>query len=209
MSADPAPRAELARLYVMYAFASEFSGAEHEKVAVPAYQSALAIQEQLVREHPRDRRLRSNLAWTHLLSAWFAPEATVRSQSRAQAVAMFEALLGEAPGDTLARADLAWALFNSSWSPSPQQRTMSDRSLAMREQLVSEFPKSAEFRRDLASSLRLQAILVHGDEAAALPILSRSIDLDAAVGEDIRQHVDAIWLPTRPSDSELFRPSLY
>ena len=207
-SADATPRAELARLYAKYAFAAEYIGADHEKVAVPAYRSALAIQGQLIREHPQDRRLRSNLAWTHLLSVWYAPYGPVRNQNLAQAVAIFEALAGETPGDALARADLAWALYSSSWVPSAQQRTLSDRALAIREQLVNKFPKSAEFRRDLANSLRHQAVVFHGDEAAALAKLQRSIDLDTAVEEDIKQRVDAIWSPSRPSDSELFRPTL-
>jgi serine/threonine protein kinase/tetratricopeptide (TPR) repeat protein len=208
-SADAGPRAELARLYVKYAFAAEWNGADREKIAGPTYQSALAIQNQLVREHPQDRRLRSDLAWTLLLSVWFVPGGAVRTQSLAQAAAIFETVADEAPGDALARADLAWALYNSVWTgPSPQQRAVSDRVLAIREQLVREFPQSAEFRRELASSLRQQGILFHGDDAIGLAMLSRSIDLITGVEEDLRQHTEAIWHPTRPPDSELFRPSL-
>ena len=110
------------------AFTAEYIGADHQKIAVPAYQSALAIQEQLVREHPKDRKLRSNLGWTHLLSAWYGPDGPVRSNSLAKAVAIFEALASETPGDPLARADLAWALYNSSWSASAQRRAVSERS---------------------------------------------------------------------------------
>ncbi len=205
---DPAPRAELARLYVKYGFAAEANGADREKVAFPAYQSALAIQEQLLREHPRDRGLRSNLGWTHVLSVWHAPDGPLRTQSLAQAVALFEALVAETPGDALARADLASALYNGSWFAGEKQRALSERVLAIREQLVREFPKSAEFRRDLASSLRQQGKLFQGDDSAALVILSRSIDLDRSVEEDMKQHVEAIWLPARPSDSNLLRPTL-
>ncbi|HTA29819.1 MAG TPA: serine/threonine-protein kinase, partial [Candidatus Cybelea sp.] len=158
-SADPTARAQLAQLYVKSAFADEYIGADHEKVAVPAYQSALAIQEQLVREHPQDRKLRASLGWTHLISAWYAPYSPVRSNSLATSIAIFEALAGESPGDPLARADLAWSLYTSSWSAGTPQRAVSDRVLAIREQLLHEFPKSAEFRRDLASSLRQQGNL--------------------------------------------------
>ena len=40
-------------------------------------------------------------------------------------------------------------------------------------------------------------------------MLSRSIDLDEALEEDIKQQVDAIWLPARPSYSDLLKPSLH
>ncbi len=207
-SADPAPRAELALLYVKYAFAAEAIGADRESVAVPAYESALAILSQLVNEHPQDRKLRSNFAWAHLLSAWYAPDGPVQNHSLAEAVSTFEAVARETPGDALARADLAWALNISSWPPGSQQRTFSEQALAIREQLVREFPKSAAFRSDLATSLRRQASLLEGDGPAALAMFSRAIDLDSALEGDIKQQADAIWLPARPSYSDLLRPSL-
>jgi serine/threonine protein kinase len=207
-SADPAPRAELAFLYAKYAFTAEDMGADHEKVAVPAYQSAMTILENLVSEHPRDRKLRSNLGWTYLLSAWYAPDSPARSESLAEAVATLGTVAAEYPGDALAQADLAWALYVSSWPDGSQQRSFCERALAIREQLVREFPKSAEFRNDLETSLRRQGNLFEGDGPGALAMLSRSIDLDVALGEDIQQQVDAIWLPARPSYSDFLRPNL-
>ena len=152
-SADPAPRAELAFLYVKYAFAAEDIGADHEKVAVPAYQSALAILQSLVSEHPLNCKLRSNLAWTRLFSAWYAPDSPAREHSLAEAVATFEAMAGEFPDDALARADLAWGLYMSSWPAGSQQRAFCERALSIREQLVREFPKSAEFRGEPSNQL--------------------------------------------------------
>ncbi len=113
-SADPAPRAELARIYVKYGFIALFNGADYATVAVPAYESALAIQQQLVREHPENRALRSDLGWTYFFYAWGGNSSDAKRQALARATAIFEALVDEAPGDPLARADLAWAL----WRPS-------------------------------------------------------------------------------------------
>ena len=207
-SADPAPRAELAFLYVKYAFDAEAIGADHEKVAVPAYQSALAILQNLVSEHPSDSQLRSDLALTLVLSAWYQRDGSLRTQSLAEAVVILETVTGEHPDDALTQADLANALYVSSWPAGPQQRSFCERALAIREQLVREFPKSAEFRGALATSLRRQASLFEGDNPAALAMLSRSINLDIALEEDIKRGDDAIWLPARPSYSDVLRPSL-
>jgi tetratricopeptide (TPR) repeat protein len=215
-SADPAPRAELARLYVKYAFTANGNGADYNKVAVPAFESALAIQQQLVREHPENRALRSDLGWTYVFYAWCEPSFPATNQqaiARAtRAVAIFEALVGEAPGDPLARADLAWALTVVAWnSTGAVPRPLYERALAIREQLVKETPQSAEFRRDLACSLHDVTGVTSGhDSAAALAMLSRAIDLRAALVADMEHHVPAIWLPMRPRDSEalVLRPSL-
>jgi hypothetical protein len=199
-SADPAPRAELARLYVKYGFTAYHNGADYATVAVPAYESAFAIQQQLVREHPENRVLRSNLGWTYLFYAWGGDFTNAKNrQAIAQAIAIFEALAVETPGDPLARADLAWALYQSTWgsegSDDARNRAAGTRALAIREQLVKEFPQSAEFRRDLANSLEAQSSLLENDHATALAMLSRATDLRTALVADMEQHVPAIRLP--------------
>jgi len=213
-SADPAPRAELARLYVKYGFTAYHNGADYAAVAVPAYESAFAIQQPLVREHPENRVLRSNLGWTYLFYAWGGDFTNAKNrQAIAQAIAIFEALAVETPGDPLARADLAWALYQSTWgsegSDDARNRAAGTRALAIREQLVREFPQSAEFRRDLANSLEAQSSLLENDHATALAMLSRATDLRTALVADMEQHVPAIQLPQRSRDSEaIVRPSL-
>ena len=210
-SNDPSLRAELARLYVAYGLIARSTGADHAKIIVPAWQSALAIQEQLVREHPRDRRLRSDLGWTHIILVdQGAFNAATNRQIIASGVAIFETLVSEAPDDPLARGDLAWALWLASSSSSSEQRLLSDRALAIREQLVKEFPQSAEFRFELAVSLRQQDRLLEADPAAALTKASRAIELSTAVVADVENHVENIWLPSRSGDSVfLVRQSLY
>jgi tetratricopeptide (TPR) repeat protein/tRNA A-37 threonylcarbamoyl transferase component Bud32 len=210
-SADPAPRAELARLYAKYAFTAEGNGADRKTVAVPAYESALAIQQQLVHEHPESRSLRSDLGWTYIFYAWNGDFRAAKTQQIcAQAVTVFEALVREGPDDPLARADLAWALWETTWGPpDPRWLTLSERALAIREQLVKEFPHSAEFRRDLANSLHIHALHVQ-DPGAALAVLSRVISLREALVADMEQKLPSIWQPLRPRGSEalLVRPSL-
>ena len=205
-SVDPAPRAELARLYVKYGFTAYHNGADSGAVVVPAFESAFAIQQQLVREYPENRALRSDLGWTDICYAWCVDDDKYQ-QTLARAIAIFEALVDEAPGDPLARADLAWALFDSTWAGI---NDASARGLAIREQLVKEFPQSAEFRQGLADSLQRHASLLQDDHDAALAMLSRATDLRTALVADMEQHVPAIWLPSRPRDSEalLLRPSL-
>lgn len=83
------------------------------------------------------------------------------------------------------------------------------RALAIREQLVKEFPQTAEFRQCLATSLQWQSRL-QDNPAAALALLSRATDLRTSLVADMDHHVPAIQLPMRPRESEarLIRPSL-
>jgi tetratricopeptide (TPR) repeat protein len=210
-SADPAPRAELARLYVKYGFTATENGTDYTTVAVPAFESAFAIQEQLVREHPHDRAFRSDLGWTYIFYVWHGDSSSAKSQqAREKAVAIFEALVQEDPSDPLARADLAWALSESTWgSGAPRRLASMERSIAIREQLVKEFPQSAEFRRDLANVLSFYANDLK-DPAAALATESRAIHLQETLVADMEQHLPAIWSPAHPQGSEarLLKPSL-
>jgi tetratricopeptide (TPR) repeat protein len=211
-SADPAPRAELARLYVKYGFTADGNGVDSLTVVSPAYDSALAIQEQLVREHPENRALRSDLGWSYFFNVWGGDISSgKRKHSVAQAIETFEALVKETPDDPLARADLGWALWRQGVGGADiaGDPAATARSLPIREQLVKEFPQSAEFRRELATSLQWQSRL-EDDPATALAMLSRATELRTALAADMEQHVPAIWLPARPRDSEarLIRPSL-
>ena len=211
-SADPSPRAELARLYVKYGFAASFNGADRTTVAIPAYRSALEIQEQLLSQHPNDQALRSDLAWTLLFSLWDADRNAADKQiALAHEIKLFEDLVGEAPGDPFASADLAWALWQGSRRGGAQPRALAERALVIREKLVKDFPQSAEFRRDLANSLRQAAKFLGADHVSALAMVSRAIDLDSALQADLVQHAPAIWLPLRSRDSvaQLLRPSVY
>ena len=214
-SADPAPRAELARLYVKYGFTAAANGADYAAVVKPAFESAFAIQQALVREHPENRALRSDLGWTYISYAWSGHQMADFQKTTRQAVTIFEALVAEVPSDPLTRADLAMALWESTWGfYDAGSYATGARALAIREQLVKEFPQSAEFRRDLATSLQWQghqqAYHFQHDHAAALAMLSRATDLRRALVADMEQRIPAIWLPSRPRDSEalLLRPSL-
>jgi len=206
-SADPAPRAELARLYVQYGFAAVANGADYNR-AKPAYDSALAIQEQLISVHPEDRALRSDLGWTCMVTSDFGNADRNKLQ---RAIDLFDALVREDPGDPLARGDLARALSSMVWhSTGSQVLALSNRALEIREQLVKEFPRSAEFRSGLASSLKQQAHLSRTNYSTGLAILSRATDLLTSLEADMGRHDPAIWLPARPRDSEeilLLRPN--
>jgi tetratricopeptide (TPR) repeat protein len=209
-SADPAPRAELARLYVNYGFTAIFNGTDYETVAIPAYEAAFAIQKQLLQEHPENRTLRSNLGWTYVFFGWGGPNVSNNREALAQAASIFEALVKETPDDPLARADLAWALWETTFNADPASaQADSTRAMAIREQLVKEFPQSAEFRRDLADSLHRHAFFVRDDPIAALALLSRATEIRTTLVADMEHRAPAIRLPLRPRDSEfIVRPSL-
>jgi tetratricopeptide (TPR) repeat protein len=205
-SPDPGPRAELARLYVNYGFTAVENGASREAVALPAYESAIAIQEQLVRERPADRRLRSDLGWSYVIYAWHAPNDSpgVR-HANARAIELFESLVRETPNDPLARADLAGGLMNLSLhsGDEPDAAAISGRARAIQEQLVKEYPRSAEFRRNLANNLYWHAArFLRNDPGAALAMIDRARGLLEAVLSDTERGVPEARLPARPRDSE-------
>jgi len=199
-SSDLGPRAELARLYVKIAFTAHDLG--DDKTGVPLFKSAIAIQDQLIREHPTDRAIRSDLGWSHFLSTW-ANRHTPQAQTEDYvATAIFERLVSEDPSDPLARADLAWALWDTGWSDAPSNRlAVAERSLAIREQLVKEFPESADFRRDLANSLQQNAIhLTNVDVQLAL--FTRATEIRERLLADMDKHLPGLWLPARPRGCE-------
>src|SRR5262249_11865189 len=150
-------------------------GYDYEAVVVPAYQTALAIQETLVRQHPEDRNLRFDLGYTYLYLMWGRHHRTVTNY-QGKALAIFEGLVREAPVDPLARADYARALgINEVWETGhPECVALLAQALPTYEQLVREFPLSAEFRRELAYVLHSSAHHGPFDHQTKLEMLERA-----------------------------------
>jgi serine/threonine protein kinase/tetratricopeptide (TPR) repeat protein len=206
-SEDPAPRAELARLYLMYGFASRETSSGVAGAEMAAYRQALAIQDQLLREHPGDRGLRSDHGWTSLLMAWRSSMSPAENEQACnQAIATFEQLVEESPADPLARSDLTLALWLLSGRPyCPNAVDTAQRALAVREQLVREFPRSAECRRNLANSLqRCASLIAAGNLDDALALMARATQLRKDVLADLRNGVPEARLPLRPRDSAAY-----
>ncbi len=211
---DAALRAELGRLYLRYGFNAKEVSADYQQVVVPAYNSALAIQEQLVKEQPTNRAFRADLGYTIIYSKlWWSDTSGVK-EYQPRAVAIFEGLLRENPQDAFARSGLVWALgldVDGVLPDSPEKMARSERRLALLEQLVTEYPRSAEFRRDLANQLAWypkpgeQA----ADPVAALARVAVANELRAAVAEAMMRMDPEVLPPVRPRDSEaqLLRPS--
>ncbi len=147
-SADPAPCAELARLYVKYGFFASGNGADRETVTVPAYKAAIRIQSQLLREHPNSRALRSDLGWTYIIYPWHDWKSQEAVNAAVKAREIFENLVKEDPTDPLARIDLAWGLAQQG-QVMGKDEPFSVQAEELREQLLMEFPHSSEIRRNL------------------------------------------------------------
>jgi serine/threonine protein kinase len=221
-STDPAPRAELARLYIKYGFAAHEIGEDYNQVTLPAYQAGFAIQQQLVKDYPTNRSFRADLGWTIIYWKLWGNTHPEAKDAEAQAQAIFEPLVQENPTDPFARSGLVWALgFAEVWpSKDDEYFAAAKKRQAILEQLVKEFPTSAEFRRDLANHYQWYPINDDGkwltntnggfDRAAYITRLNWANDLRAAVVADMEQTNSAIWLPLRPRDSEalLLKPSL-
>jgi tetratricopeptide (TPR) repeat protein len=206
-SEDPSPRAELARLYLMYGFASREVNSGVVGAEMAAYRQALAIQDQLLHEHPGDRGLRSDRGWTSLMMAWRSSMSPMENEQACnQAIATFEQLVEESPADPLARSDLALALWLLSGRPyCSNALAVSQRALALREKLVMEFPRSAECRRNLANSLQRCASKVAADNLDdALALMARAAQLRNDVLADLQNDVPEARLPPRPRDSAAY-----
>jgi len=103
---DPAPRAELARLYLNYGFAAHDIGGATNQDALSAYQSALNIQQDLVKQYPRNRAFRADLGWTLIYWKLWGVSHSVAKADEARALAIFEQLAREDPSDPFARSGL-------------------------------------------------------------------------------------------------------
>jgi tRNA A-37 threonylcarbamoyl transferase component Bud32/tetratricopeptide (TPR) repeat protein len=211
-SAGPALRAELGRLYLEYGFAANEIGEDYTNIVLPAYNSALAIQRQLVREQPKNRSFRSELGWTIVYARlWHDTNGIETNQP--QAVAIFEELAREDPADPFARDGLVWALgLDIAWNmpDDPEYEAKSKRRLALMEQLVKEYPRSAEFRRDLANELNFMAGTIGSDYNAKLSWVSRANELRAENLAALEQNDPVVLNPLPPRDSEcgILRPSV-
>lgn len=211
---DPALRAELGRLYLRYGFNAKEVSADYQKVVVPAYNSALAIQEQLVKEQPTNRAFRADLGYTIIYSKLWWNDTSGVQEYQPQAIAIFEGLMRENPQDPFARLGLVWALGlddDGVLPDSPEKTVRSERRLTLLEQLVAEYPRSAEFRRDLANQIAWYPKTgeLASDPAAALARVARANELRAAVAEAMVRNDPEVLSPVRPWDSEaqLLRPS--
>lgn len=209
-SDDPAPRAELARLYDKLAFAAVWTGEDMETVVVPAFDMAQAIQERLLRERPGDRGLRKDLGRTLFFKGWLHPQRDKRRQSIDAAIETFQGLVAEDSADVIARIDLADSIFYSRLltDNASERESLELRVIEMREQLLRELPRSVEVRRDLGESLQARAtVLAERDPAAALAALLRSVDLFESLVADLEHRDPAILVPARPTPV-LAKPSI-
>jgi tetratricopeptide (TPR) repeat protein len=156
---DPTLRSELGRLQLLYGFAANDVNEDYTNIVLPAYDTALSIQRQLVREQPTNRQYRFDLGWSLVFARlWHNTNGIATNQP--EAISVFEGLLHDYPGDPFARLGLAWALgINTEWHRAidSQSGARSQRRLALLEQLVKDYPHSVEFRRDLANQLSLTA----------------------------------------------------
>ena len=209
-STDPALRAELGRLYLRYGFFSREIGADFTNIVTPAYKSALAIQQQLVSEQPGNQSFRADLGWTIVYSKLWHDVSEAKIY-QPQAIAIFEGLARENPDDPFARLGLAWALgLNHGMADVDvsEKAAKSERRRELLEQLVQEYPLSAEFRRDLCNQLTYGS---PGESASDyLAKVSRANELRTAILKGLEQHDPAILAPAYRKDSEagLIRPSL-
>ena len=208
--ADPTPREELARLYAQYGMELLQQTEVLDQRVMAEFEKARKLQEQLLQEHPDDRLLRSNLGWTLILEEWrphdFAP---LPATAGRRAVVIFKSLVAEAPGDPFMRDDLVWALWRLSGYVDPAEGLrLANEAIAIAEQLVREYPTSAEFRRELANALSMKAYQVLNDKVApqsateALPFRLRALELNKASWVDLKANRREARLPERPEGDE-------
>ncbi len=204
--ADPTPRVELAGLYARYGMELLQQDEVFDQRVIAEFEKARTLQEQLLKEHPGDRALRSSLGWTFILEMWrphtFAP---LPETAGRQAVAIFKGLVAEDPSDPFARDDLVWALWRlSAHVHQAEGLAMANEAIAIGEQLVREYPASAEFRRELANALMVKASRLLDKQATpqaaadALPFRLRALELNEAVFADFQANRPGLLQPERP-----------
>ncbi len=214
--ADPTPRMELARLYAQYGLQKLESAPLSDAVAqsvLADYEKARVIQEQLLLEHPGDRSIRADLGWTLNLEQWWRREGPPSAEEAGKrAIVLFRRLIAEDPGDPFARDDLVWATWlytrlHSDLSD-PAVKDISNEGVSIGEQLVREYPASAEFRRDLANALEmnehraLQTSPTSEEAEKALTVFRRILELRQAILADLLAGRPEALQPRRPIDSE-------
>jgi serine/threonine protein kinase len=214
--ADPTPREELARLYAQYGLQrldlTTYSDALLESVLAD-FEKARAIQEQLLAEHPGDRAIRLDLAWTLNLEQWWAhPRPPSAKKSGLRAIALIRDLIAEDPDDPFARDELVWAswLYTRLYPDlsDPSVKDISNEGITIGEQLVREYPASAEFRRDLANALEMRENRAlkssHTPQEArnALSVAHRILAMRQAILADLSAGRPEALQPQRPVDAE-------
>jgi hypothetical protein len=208
--ADPTPRAELARLYARHGQLM----LEHTEVfdasVLAEFEKARTLQERLLVEHPGDRALRADLGWTLVLEEWRPHEGHPSPVEAGQrAVKIFRQLIAEDPNDPFARDDFIWSLWRlSEYVPTSVALDLINEAIKTGEQLVSEFPSSAEFRRELANALDIKSQILARNgvtpEAAKsmIPIEERMLALKQAVYEEMKSGDEDVLKPERSSQAE-------
>ncbi|HWB52802.1 MAG TPA: serine/threonine-protein kinase [Tepidisphaeraceae bacterium] len=209
--ADPTPKEELARLYAQYGLLLLEHNEVFDQNVMDAFQKAQAIQEQLLQEHPGDRSIRMDLGWTFILEEW-RPHKMSPSQEESgrRAIMIFRKLVAEDPSDPFARDNLVWALWRTVdlSNQNPEALPMAGEAVQIAEQLVREYPASAEFRRELATSLVERAWCITAPPSSldsarkALALDLRALDLRKAILSDIQANRPEAFQPQRPADSE-------
>jgi tRNA A-37 threonylcarbamoyl transferase component Bud32 len=207
---DPTPREELARLYARYGQMLLESTEVFDQSVIDEFEKARKLQEQLLQEHPGDRMLRENLGWTCILEEW-RPHTMPPTPEQAgrQAIDIFRKLVAENPSDAFARDDLVWALWRIVRYLDPAEAIAKvNESIAIGEQLVQEYPESAEFKRELANALfvKSQAMIARRptpqNTAAAMPFRIRGLELQKEIWADMKAGRPAIYQPERPEGDE-------
>jgi hypothetical protein len=202
-SADPTLRAELGRRYIEYGFAAYEIGAAYTNTVLPAYESGLTIQRQLVKEQPQNRSFRADLGWSIILARlWHDPTGVETNQ--AEAIALFEGLIREEPKEPFARAGLAWALglnIAHNMPNDPELNAKAQRRLELLEQLVKEYPHTAEFKRNLANQLSFHALRIAADDEQKLAWIARANDLRAEILAALEKNDSSALEPAPSQDS--------
>jgi len=207
---DPTPREELARLYARYGQLLLERTEVFDESVMAQFEKARKLQEQLLQEHPGDRSLRANLGWTCILEEW-RPHTVppLPEQVGRQAIEIFRSLVAQDPGDPFARDDLVWALWRiTRYLGENEATTDVNESIAIGEQLVHEYPASAEFRRELANALfvKSQVLLTTNptpqSAAQAMPFRIRGLELQEAILADMKSNRPETLLPERPKEDE-------
>lgn len=207
---DPTPREELAKLYARYGQLMLEQTEVLDQTVMAEFEKARKLQEQLLQEHPGDRSLREDLGWTLILEEW-RPHVIppLPEQVGRRAVEIFRSLVAENPSDPFARDDLVWALWRvARYLDHAEAMTNVNEAVAIGEQLVREYPASAEFRRELANALNIKSIVLLGPNptpqlaAEAEPFRLRSLELDKTILVDLQAGRPEALQPERPKGDE-------
>lgn len=155
---DPTMHAELAASFARVATISDRSGAKGEALA--AHQKALEIRQKLVTNNPNNLQFQAGLARTlndvgslhHQLGQPIAAH-----ESYDECIAIWDDIVAKDPREPTHRAGLAMACSNLGFllrddlEQPEAARTVYEKSLSLRRQLVEEHPESSEFQFHLGT----------------------------------------------------------